>query len=433
MVHDEIIKRIHENIEDTENYLYLADHYLEKNPDLAYLSMENAAFFETDEERKRGILMMMAELKNAGVISVRPSSFVILSFHNLDFTRNCLQSIRMTCCPGSFEIIVVDNGSEDEVISYLKSQRDIKLILNDKNVGFPKGCNQGIDAAEKGNDIFLLNNDTVMMPNALYCMRMALYGDDIVGAVGAMGSDPYTANDQGIKGLRSITDCIDMAKSINVPDPLQYERKIWLVGFALLIRHDAFEKIGMLDERFTPGNYEDNDYGLRIIEAGFKNILCHNCLIFHYGGGGFKHEKKQDEYTELCITNSRKLNEKWQFNAAFYGNVNEKIISAIENEHPDHADIFSVLEIGCGVGATLLRMKYLYPNVKVYGIEPDMIMAALCEKNLDIHQGSIEGVDISKKGAPYDHIFVDDQIADIDEVRINELGILKKGGQLLMI
>lgn len=84
---------------------------------------------------------------------------------------------------GSYEIIVVDNSSRDESVDWLKEQKNIKLICNSENKGFPKGCNQGMAVAEEGNDILLLNSDTIVTPNWLENLQKALYSADDIGAV----------------------------------------------------------------------------------------------------------------------------------------------------------------------------------------------------------------------------------------------------------
>ena len=87
-------------------------------------------------------------------------------------TQKCIESLRSNLLSDSYEIIVVDNASTDGVTSWLEMQPDIKLIKSDVNLGFPKGCNVGINASTPDNDIFLLNNDTRITPNALFWLRM---------------------------------------------------------------------------------------------------------------------------------------------------------------------------------------------------------------------------------------------------------------------
>ncbi|HHV75686.1 MAG TPA: glycosyltransferase family 2 protein, partial [Thermoanaerobacterium sp.] len=103
------------------------------------------------------------------------SSIIIVTHNQLEYTRKCIESIRKhTKLP--YELIVIDNASNDETVEYLESQHDIKLIKNNENRGFPASCNQGISIA-KGEYIVLLNNDTIVtenwLNNLLYCLNNA--------------------------------------------------------------------------------------------------------------------------------------------------------------------------------------------------------------------------------------------------------------------
>lgn len=57
-----------------------------------------------------------------------------------------------------------------------------------------------------------------------------------------------------------------------------------LIGFAILIKRKVLNIVGLLDEQFSPGNYEDDDYGLRVLKAGYQNVLVRNSFIIHLGG-----------------------------------------------------------------------------------------------------------------------------------------------------
>lgn len=80
-------------------------------------------------------------------------SIVILTFNNIEYTKKCIESIGKHTNKEEYEVIVVDNNSTDETREWLPKQKDLKIILNDENVGFPKGCNIGIQASKKENDI----------------------------------------------------------------------------------------------------------------------------------------------------------------------------------------------------------------------------------------------------------------------------------------
>lgn len=114
----------------------------------------------------------------------KKTSIIVLTYNNLDYNQICLESIRKYTTANTYEIIVVDNNSTDGTREWLKEQNNIKPILNDENLDFPKGCNLGINASEKDNDILFLNNDTKVTPRWLDNLKICLYSDDKIGATG---------------------------------------------------------------------------------------------------------------------------------------------------------------------------------------------------------------------------------------------------------
>lgn len=176
-----ITEKIAESAESAAGYAMLGEYYSGTNQNMAYLCYEQAAFYcernGEDEELHQELEERLSELRSSEGVTVRPASFIILSMNTLDFTRNCLETIRGTCRKGSYEIVVVDNGSEDGSVEYLSEQEDVVLRCNDYNAGFPAGCNQGVRIASKKNDILLLNSDTELPPNAFFTLRLGLYAD----------------------------------------------------------------------------------------------------------------------------------------------------------------------------------------------------------------------------------------------------------------
>jgi O-antigen biosynthesis protein len=113
------------------------------------------------------------------------TSIIIATYNKFDFTQKCIDSIRQYTTKEDYEIIVVDNDSKDETRNWLKKQKDIITICNESNLGFPKACNQGIDIAT-GDNILLLNNDTIVTENWLSNLLICLHSSDDIGAVGAV-------------------------------------------------------------------------------------------------------------------------------------------------------------------------------------------------------------------------------------------------------
>jgi cellulose synthase/poly-beta-1,6-N-acetylglucosamine synthase-like glycosyltransferase len=93
------------------------------------------------------------------------TSIIILTHNQLSFTEMCLHSLRLFT-PEPNQLIVVDNHSTDGTVDFLRRQADVQLIENATNRGFPAGCNQAIRIAT-GDQILLLNNDTIVTPGWL--------------------------------------------------------------------------------------------------------------------------------------------------------------------------------------------------------------------------------------------------------------------------
>lgn len=161
MATEELLKLIQEDPMGYEGYLAYAKYLETINLKQAYLTYENALYFCDDETMKKTIQSKLDEIAYRNG-KVEPASIVILSYNNRPLTQQCIESIRETTPEFAREIVIVDNNSQDDSVDYLRQQKDIVLIENDYNAGFPGGCNIGIEAAKPENDIFLLNNDTIM-------------------------------------------------------------------------------------------------------------------------------------------------------------------------------------------------------------------------------------------------------------------------------
>ena len=390
-----------------ELYLLLGNYYRysKNNIDQAYLSYENAMWHCLKEARNENdiseIEKLIKDLEKNEMISTRNVSIVILSYNTLEYTKICIESIRDTCYDGCCEIIVVDNASDDGSIEWLREQKDIVLIENSENTGFPAGCNNGIKAADQENDILLLNNDTIMLPNSLYWLRIGLYENEDIGSAGAVTN--YASNDQIAGGqYETIEEYISYGTGVNIPMVNPYELKLYLVMFATLIKREALNKVGLLDELFSPGNFEDNDYGIRLLENGYKSILCHNSYIFHFGSKSFG--KNRESYYERLKINRNKFKDKWGFYDDYYTHVRSDIIAMMnppENKH------IKVLEIGCGLGETLAKIGYLFPGAEVHGIELVDTIASIGNNRFDIRCGDIENMELDDDEL-YDYVIFAD-------------------------
>lgn len=292
---------------------------------------------------------------------MRKTSIIILTYNHLDYTKECIQSIYRYTQKNTYEIIVVDNYSTDGTRSWLKKQKNLKVIFNDQNLGFPKACNQGIQIASEKNDILLLNNDTIVTENWLKNLKICLNSSPLIGAVGPVCNQ--SENDQGCSFFYD--DFITMqqlAKKNNQSNQTRWEEKVFLIGFCLLIKKEVINKIQFLDENYSPGYVEDNDLSLRIIEQGYQLMLCHDCFIHHYLGTEFR--KNLDTFYPILNKNRDYFTKKWGFSTFAFDEVKNASLKIIE-------DPKKILEFDCGIGPTMLKLKSRFRKSVIHGIEED--------------------------------------------------------------
>jgi glycosyltransferase involved in cell wall biosynthesis len=115
-------------------------------------------------------------------------SVVIVSRNTGELLRACLESLEAAGGALAMEVIVVDNGSTDGTPEFLRECQDVRLIANSENRGFPAAANQGIQAAS-GENLLLLNNDTIVTTGWLRRMLEALHDSEEIGLVGPVSNN----------------------------------------------------------------------------------------------------------------------------------------------------------------------------------------------------------------------------------------------------
>lgn len=236
------------------------------------------------------------------------TSIIILTLNQLPLTIQCLDSIKRGT-PEEHEIIIVDNASTDGSASYLKTYYpELKLIENKENLGFAKGCNQGIKVAE-GDSILFLNNDTIVPPGWLTPMLKALHSDSTVGMSGPVTN--YISGHQRIPVTYSdVKDMEGFAQEYSETKRGSVMEVRRLIGFCLLVKRSVLDEIGWFDERYGLGNYEDDDLCLRAIQHGYKLLIAEDSFIHHIGHASMGQNPSFDLST-LLQQNKKRAFQKW--------------------------------------------------------------------------------------------------------------------------
>ncbi|OPA76072.1 glycosyl transferase family 2 [Paenibacillus selenitireducens] len=226
-------------------------------------------------------------------------SIIILNYNTRQLTLDCLQSVYSSITKFSYEVIIIDNHSKDDSVQHFQQQYPMAtLIANEDNVGFSRANNQGIRIAQ-GRYILLLNSDTIVEPDTLDIMIRFMDEQPNVGASGCKVVLPDGSLDKACRRgfptpSASFYYAFGFSKLFpNNPRFNQYQLGYLssdesypidcLVGAFMLVRREAIDQVGMLDEEFFMYG-EDIDWCYRIKEAGWQIYYYAETKITHYKG-----------------------------------------------------------------------------------------------------------------------------------------------------
>ncbi|MBB6675595.1 glycosyltransferase family 2 protein [Cohnella nanjingensis] len=234
------------------------------------------------------------------------ASILIPSYNRLDLLQACVASIRKHTTDVDYEVIVVDDGSTDGTADWCRREK-LALVSLPRNEGFPIACNKGMRLAS-GDTIVLLNNDTIVSSRWLSNLMTALYSEPSIGIVGPVCN--YVSGKQQVHyPYVDLDEFQRIAARVNVSTPKKWRRVERVVGLCLVFRRELMEAIGLLDERFSPGHYEDDDYCLRARLHGFGLLICPDALIHHEGSATFR--KDPIAQRQLVERNYQLFLDKW--------------------------------------------------------------------------------------------------------------------------
>lgn len=216
-------------------------------------------------------------------------SIIILNWNGKNDTLECLESVKKIDY-SNFEVIVVDNGSDDDSSVEIRKQfPDITVIETGKNLGFAEGNNVGIrHALRNGAEyIFLLNNDAVADQQILNAFLEAaqLYPDaGIFGAKIYYYSEPDKIQFAVAKWVRETCyfDHIGEGEVDNEDKFEAYRETDFVMGCAFYFRKELIDKVGYLEPRFFL-NYEETDWCFRARYSGYKCFFVPKAKVWHKG------------------------------------------------------------------------------------------------------------------------------------------------------
>lgn len=195
-------------------------------------------------------------------------SIVIPVFNQLHFTRLCLASLRETLQRGT-EVIVIDNGSSDGTARYLAEQATMRVITNTENRGCAAAWNQGVKASHR-EWVVIINNDIILSANWLEGLF------DFAREKGAAIVSPaFREGEYNYDIATYAGDYVRRMYSVSRMGVAQ--------GVCFMVHRCVFDQIGIFDEQYKVGQFEDSDFFRRARNAGFSLGTTGRSFIHHFG------------------------------------------------------------------------------------------------------------------------------------------------------
>ncbi len=212
-------------------------------------------------------------------------SIIIPAYNQITYTLNCLHSLALNPPAVTWEVIVIDDCSNDETETLLSQIPGLKYLRNETNLGFLKSCNKAADVA-KGEYLVLLNNDTCPLPGWIdqLLKTFTLYPE--AGLAGAKLVYP-DGRLQEAGGLiwrdGSGTNCGKFA-SADHPD-FNFTREVdYCSGAAIMIPKKIWVELAGFDEQYAPAYYEDTDLSFAVRHAGYQVLYQPHAEVIHFEG-----------------------------------------------------------------------------------------------------------------------------------------------------
>lgn len=210
---------------------------------------------------------------------------VVLNWNESTETLACIDSLAKQTW-ANLGLLVIDNNSPVADFERLQAGADgVNVIRSETNLGFAGGVNVGLERAfaDGADYVWLVNSDLTAPPETLARLVAAIDGDQGIGLAsptirntGDSGTIEFAGGNWRDDG--SFETTVDPATS--QAWAAQRPGRAWLVGTALLVRREAYERIGPFDDRLF-AYWEDNDYSIRSLRAGFRSVVVAEAEVFH--------------------------------------------------------------------------------------------------------------------------------------------------------
>lgn len=239
-------------------------------------------------------------------------SIIIPVYNQFHYTYNCVKSLISHTRGIDYEVIIADDVSTDKTSEIENIIENIKVVHNEKNLGFLLNCNNAAKFA-RGKYIHFLNNDTYVQRGWLSSLLELVEKDDKIGLVGSKLVYPNGLLQEagGIFWNDASAWNYGRGESPAAPEYNYVKEVDYISGASILILKRLWDEIGGFDSRFAPAYYEDSDLAFEVRGHGYKVIYQPESVVVHFEGtsNGTDTSTGVKAYQ---VQNKEKFFEKWK-------------------------------------------------------------------------------------------------------------------------
>lgn len=239
-------------------------------------------------------------------------TILVVAYNRLEKTKRCVESILEYTKEIDYELLLVDNGSEDGTLEYFQSvgYPRKRIIRITKNLGAQYAMNLAMRSFS-GRYFVQVTNDVVVTKNWLSNLLRCMESDPQIGMV-SPGSSNISNLQEIPLSFSSYEEMQKKAAAYNQSDPRKWEQRLRLITVILLIKRELIEQMGMIDRGFYH-DFGDDDFSARVRRAGYKLMLCMDTFV-HHDHDFRRGEDKDVQKFHLSLEKGRK-----NFTDKYYG------------------------------------------------------------------------------------------------------------------
>ncbi len=204
----------------------------------------------------------------------------VLAYNRLEKTKRCVESILRYTQGISYELLLVDNGSEDGTLAYFQSIRhpNKKILHITQNLGALYATNLAMRSFS-GRYFALVINDAIVTKNWLSNLLRCFASDPKIGMVTPGASNVSNLQEISLS-FSSYEEMQEKAAAYNQSDPRKWEQRVRLVAIIYVLKREVVDLIGLDDPGFFH-DFEEDDLSVRVRRAGYKLMVCMDTFIHH--------------------------------------------------------------------------------------------------------------------------------------------------------